>query len=87
MRIFHQLMLKTPSTENFFPRNQPLFEKKILPLRSKSAKIEIDWSELSADEEDDIIRVIEKHYDYINECIDKVFNGEKVDILRITQKI
>ena len=56
-------------------------------MRSKSAKIEIDWSELSADEEDDIIRVIEKHYDYINECIDKVFNGEKVDILRITKKI
>lgn len=50
-------------------------------------KIEIDWSELSADDEADIIRVIEQHYDYINECIDKVFKGEKVDILRINKKL
>ncbi len=50
-------------------------------------KIEIAWSELSTDEEADIIKVIDKHYDYINECIDKVFNGHKVEILRINKKI
>ena len=49
-------------------------------------KIEIAWSELSADEEADIIAVIDDNYDYINECIDRVFNGEKVDILRINKK-
>ncbi|MCQ2088115.1 MAG: hypothetical protein MJZ37_08665 [Bacilli bacterium] len=49
-------------------------------------KIEIDWSELSADEEADLIKVIDEHYDYINKCIDKVFNGQKVEILRITKK-
>lgn len=49
-------------------------------------KIEVAWSELSADEEADIIRVIEKHYDYLNKCIDKVFKGQKVDILRINKK-
>ena len=49
-------------------------------------KIEIAWSELSADEEADIIAVIDDNYDYINECIDGVFNGEKVDILRINKK-
>lgn len=49
-------------------------------------KIEIAWSELSADEEADIIAVIADNYDYINECIDRVFNGEKVDILRINKK-
>lgn len=50
-------------------------------------KIEIAWSELSTDEELDIINVIEKHYDYINTSIDKVFKGSKVDILRINKKI
>ena len=50
-------------------------------------KIEISWSELSADEELDIINVIEKHYDYINVSIDKMFKGSKVDILRINKKI
>lgn len=50
-------------------------------------KIEIAWSELSADEEVDIIKVIEKHYGYINTSIDRVFNGSKVDILRINKKI
>lgn len=49
-------------------------------------KIEVAWSELSADEEMDIIDVIDKNYDYINESIDRVFNGQKVDILRINKK-
>ena len=48
--------------------------------------IEIAWSELSSDEEADIISVIENHYDYINDCYDRVINGKKVDILRINKK-
>lgn len=46
-------------------------------------KIEIDWSVLTSDEETDIINVIDKNYDFINQCIDKVFNGQKNDILKI----
>ena len=48
-------------------------------------KIEIAWSELSSDDEADIIHLIDENYDYINECIDKIFNGQKVDILRINK--
>lgn len=49
-------------------------------------KIEIDWSELSASEEADIIKIIENNYDYINRSIDKIFSGKKVDILKINKK-
>ena len=48
-------------------------------------KIESAWSELSSDDEADIIHLIDENYDYINECIDKIFNGQKVDILRINK--
>ncbi len=46
-------------------------------------KIDIDWSELSADDNKDILKVIEQNYDAINERIDNLFNGKKVDILKI----
>ena len=59
---------------------------KIWIEKNGDKKIEVAWSELSADEEADIIKVIEMHYDYINGCIDKIFNGQKVDILRIDKK-
>lgn len=49
-------------------------------------EIEIAWSELSSDEEAEIINVIDKNYAYINKCIDSIFRGEKVDILRINKK-
>ena len=48
--------------------------------------IEIEWSELSADENKDIIKVIEENYNAINERIDRLFKGKKVDILKITKK-
>lgn len=48
-------------------------------------KIDICWSELSADEESEIIRIIDLHYNHIVECIDKIFKGKKIDILRITK--
>lgn len=50
-------------------------------------KIEIAWSELSTDEEIEIIKIIDNYYDKINECIDKIFNGQKVEILRINKKL
>lgn len=47
----------------------------------------IAWSEMSADEEIEIIKIIDNYYDKINECIDKIFNGQKVEILRINKKL
>ncbi len=49
-------------------------------------KIEVDWSELSADENKEIIDIIEENYEAINERIDKLFNGKKIDILKINKK-
>ncbi len=49
-------------------------------------KIEVAWSELSSDEEDMIIKVIDDNYDFIDNCIDRIFTGKKVDILKITKK-
>ncbi len=49
-------------------------------------KIEINWSELYAEDNKDILNVIEQNYDAINERIDNLFNGKKVDILKINKR-
>ena len=46
-------------------------------------KIEIAWSELSADEETLIVEAIDKHWDELNRMIDDVFAGKKITIKRI----
>ena len=46
-------------------------------------KIEVAWSELSADEEVLIIEAIDKHWDELNRLIDDVFAGKKIQIKRI----
>lgn len=46
-------------------------------------KIEIAWSYLSADEEAEIINVIDLHWDELNRRIDDVFTGKKIQIKRI----
>ena len=46
-------------------------------------KIEVAWSELSADEEALIIEAIDKHWDELNRLIDDVFAGKKIHIKRI----
>ena len=46
-------------------------------------KIEVAWSELTADEEDLIIEAIDKHWDELNRMIDDVFAGKKIKIKRI----
>ena len=46
-------------------------------------KIEIAWSELSADEEAEIIKVIDDNWEELNELIDQVFAGKKIQIKRI----
>ncbi len=47
--------------------------------------IEIDWSNLSAQEEADIIKAIDKNWETINKQIDKVFAGDKVTILTLNK--
>ena len=46
-------------------------------------KIEVDWSKLSATDEAMIIDAIDKHWDELNDSIDKVFAGEKIQIKKI----
>ena len=46
-------------------------------------KIEVAWSELTADEEDLIIEAIDKHWEELNRLIDDVFAGKKIQIKRI----
>lgn len=48
-------------------------------------KIEVCWSELSAKDEANIIEIIDKNWDVINDMIDKVFAGETIDILKINK--
>lgn len=46
-------------------------------------KIEIAWSELNADEELEIVKVIDENWEELNKLIDKVFAGQKIQIKRI----
>lgn len=46
-------------------------------------KIEIAWSELSADEEALIVDAIDEHWEEMNQRIDDVFAGKKIKIKRI----
>ena len=46
-------------------------------------KIEIAWSELNADEEAEILKAIDEHWDELNSLIDDVFAGKKIKIKRI----
>lgn len=46
-------------------------------------KIEVAWSELTADEEALIIETIDTHWKELNQMIDDVFAGMKIQIKRI----
>ena len=46
-------------------------------------KIDVAWSELSADEETLILKTIDDHWDELNRLIDDVFAGKKIQIKRI----
>ena len=46
-------------------------------------KIEVAWSELSADEEAEVIKAIDEHWEELNKLIDDVFAGKKIKIKRI----
>ena len=46
-------------------------------------KIEIAWSELNATEEAEILKAIDDHWEELNQLIDDVFAGKKIQIKRI----
>ncbi len=46
-------------------------------------KIEVAWSELTADEETKILSAINDHWEELNRLIDDVFAGKKIQIKRI----
>ena len=46
-------------------------------------KIEVAWSELTADEEALIIETIDTYWEELNQMIDDVFAGKKIQIKRI----
>ena len=56
---------------------------KIWIEESGQKKIDIAWSELSADEEALIMKAIDKHWEELNRLIDAVFAGKKIQIKRI----
>lgn len=58
---------------------------KIWIEENEQKKIEIEWSELSADENKTIVGVIEQNYEAINKKIDDLFDGKKIDILKINK--
>ena len=56
---------------------------KIWIEKNGQKEIEVAWSELSADEETEILKVIDEHWDELNRLIDMVFAGKKINIKRI----
>ena len=46
-------------------------------------KVEVAWSELSATEEAEVLDAIDKHWEELNQLIDDVFAGKKIQIRRI----
>ena len=49
-------------------------------------KIEVAWSELSASDEALIMKVIDEHWDELNQCIDEVFAGKKIQIKKYKEE-
>lgn len=56
---------------------------KIWIEENEAKKNEVAWSELSASEEQMIVKAIDEHWDEINRLIDQVFDGKKIQVKRI----
>lgn len=56
---------------------------KIWIEKNGEKNIEIAWSELTADEEAEILKAIDDNWEELNKLIDQVFDGEKIHIKRI----
>ena len=54
-----------------------------MPRYGWNTKIEVAWSELTASEEQMIIKAIDERWDEINRLIDQVFDGKKIHVKRI----
>ena len=53
---------------------------KIWMEKNGQKDIEIAWSELSADEEAEIVKAIDDNWEELNRLIDEVFAGKKINI-------
>lgn len=56
---------------------------KIWIEKNGEKNIEIAWSELTADEEAEILKAIDDNWEELNKLIDQVFDGKKIQIKRI----
>jgi hypothetical protein len=56
---------------------------KIWIEKNGEKNIEIAWSELTADEEAEILKAIDDNWEELNKLIDQVFDGKKIHIKRI----
>ena len=56
---------------------------KIWIEKNGQKKIEVAWSELSTDDEEEILKAIDEHWEELNKRIDDVFAGKKIQIKRI----
>ena len=56
---------------------------KIWIEKNGEKNIEIAWSELTADEEVEILKAIDDNWEELNKLIDQVFDGKKIHIKRI----
>lgn len=56
---------------------------KIWIEKNSEKNIEIAWSELTADEEAEILKAIDDNWEELNKLIDQVFDGKKIHIKRI----
>ena len=46
-------------------------------------KIEVAWSDLNATEEAEVLKAIDEHWEELNQLIDDVFAGKKIQIKKI----
>lgn len=86
------LIVSIPTDINDNRRHVHIFKKggrhlhsvaKIWIEREGLKDIEIAESELSSKDNDQIIKALDKHWEFINEQITKTFNGEKTVIKNI----
>jgi hypothetical protein len=56
---------------------------KIWIEKNGEKNIEIAWSELTADEEAEILKAIDANWEELKKLIDQVFDGKKIHIKRI----
>ena len=78
-----KLMLLLCFILSVFPADATETVAKIWIEKNGEKNIEIAWSELTADEEAEILKAIDDNWEELNKLIDQVFDGKKIHIKRI----